>query len=125
MRYRQLLVAFDGSPESELALAHAIAFAHVNRARLALVGVAQPLLVRAGHDGLEPRLQAAADAVPDDLRPTARLLSGDPVREILRAAADVDAVFMGAGRVAEQVMADAPVPVIVVHCPPGGPDLAA
>lgn len=125
MRYRHLLVAFDGSPESELALTHAVAFAHVNRARLSLVGVAPPLLVRAGHDGLEPRLQAAADAVPDDLHPSARMLAGDPVREILRAAADFDVVFMGAGRFAEQVAADAPVPVIVVHCPAGGPDLAA
>ncbi len=41
-RYRNVLVAFDGSPESELALAHAVAMAQAYRARLALVAVVAP-----------------------------------------------------------------------------------
>jgi nucleotide-binding universal stress UspA family protein len=128
VRYRNLLVAFDGSPASELALAHAVAIAHVHRAKLALVAVVPPRQLvrvpRADDGELEPALLAAANAVPDDLQPTARLLEGDPAREILRAARDHDAILMGAGRVAAQVVEDAEVPVIVIHRP-DGPDLAA
>ena len=41
-RYRHVLVAYDGSPEAELALAHAVAIAQAYRARLALVAVVPP-----------------------------------------------------------------------------------
>ena len=76
-RYRHVLVAFDGSPEAELALAHAVAIAQVYRARLALVAVVPPppLMawqapggMRGVHETeqaeLELRLRAAADQRP-------------------------------------------------------------
>ncbi|HET6548499.1 MAG TPA: universal stress protein [Solirubrobacter sp.] len=150
-RYRHVLVAFDGSPEAQLALEHAIALAQNYRARLALVAVIAPppLLawqapggIRAVHDSeqteLDRELRAAADRIPDDLPVTTRLLDGDPAREILRAARDGhhDAIILGSrgrgrvsaallGSVSNRVMHDAEVPVIVVHRPREGPDLAA
>ena len=152
-RYRHVLVAFDGSPEAELALDHAIAMAQVYRARLALVAVVPPppLLawqapggMRGMHETeqteLEAALRRAADRVPDDMSVTTRLLDGDPARELLGAAGDGDhdVLVMGSrgrgrmtaallGSVSNRVMHDADIPVIVIHRPRGdaGPDLAA
>lgn len=152
-RYRHVLVAFDGSPEAELALDHAIAMAQVYRARLALVAVVAPppLLawqapggMRGMHETeqaeLDAALRRAADRVPDDMSVTTRLLDGDPARELLRAArdGDHDVLVMGSrgrgrmtaallGSVSNRVMHDAEIPVIVIHRPRGddGPDLAA
>ena len=120
LRYRHVLVAFDGSPQAELALDHAVALAQNYRARLALVAVIPPppLLawqapggIRGVHEGeqtelegslraaadrvpddmsVTTRLRDAADRVPDDLSITTRLLDGDPAREILRAAREGD-----------------------------------
>ena len=137
MRYRKVMVAFDGSPEAELALAHACAIAQACLARVTLVGVIAPppLLAWQAPDGqralpsndLHAQLQAAANEVPDHLRPTTRLLDGDPARELLRAAADHDVIFMGSGRVTDDVVREADVPVIIIHRPGSddGPDLAA
>ena len=150
-RYRHVLVAFDGSPDAELALEHAVGLAQVFRARLALVAVVPPPPsfawqapggVRAAHDAqqqdLDQRLRAAADGVPDDLPLTTRLLEGDPAREILRAAreGEHDLIVMGSrgrgrvttallGSVSNHVMHDARVPVLIVHRPHDEPDLAA
>ena len=153
LRYRHVLVAFDGSPQAELALDHAVALAQVYRARLALVAVIPPppllawqapggpqALQEAEQAELETRLRDAADRVPDDLSITTRLLDGDPAREILRAArdGDHDVIVLGSrgrgrvsaallGSVSNRVMHDADVPVIVIHPPSrdDGPDLAA
>ena len=54
-----------------------------------------------------------------------RLLDGDPARELLRAAREHDVIFMGSGRVTDDVLREADVPVIVVHRRGDGPDLAA
>jgi nucleotide-binding universal stress UspA family protein len=150
-RYRHVLVAFDGSPDAELALAHAITLAQSCRARMALVAVVPPAPpfawqapggLREVHDSqqsdLNTHLRAAADAVPDDLSITTRLLDGDPAHEILKAAraGDHDLIVMGSrgrgrvssallGSVSNRVMHDAPVPVMVIHRPSEGPDLAA
>jgi nucleotide-binding universal stress UspA family protein len=152
-RYRHVLLAFDGSPESELALAHAVAISQVYRARLGIVAVVPPppLLawqapggMRGIHDAeqveFEELLRKAADAVPDDLSVTTQLLDGDPARELLKAArdGDYDVIVMGSrgrgrvsaallGSVSNHVMHDSEVPVIVIHKPgaDGGPDLAA
>jgi nucleotide-binding universal stress UspA family protein len=152
-RYRHVLVAYDGSPEAELALAHAVALAQSSHARLALVTVVPPppLLswqapggMKGVHDSeqeeLELRLRAAADSVPDDLSVTSQLLDGDPAREILRVAqeGEHDVIVMGSrgrgrvsaavlGSVSNHVMHEAGVPVIVIHRPnrDDGPDLAA
>jgi nucleotide-binding universal stress UspA family protein len=151
LRYRHVLVAFDGSPQAELALAHAVALAQSSRARLALVAVVPPppLMawqapggMRGIHESeqteLETALRAAADRVPDDLPVTTRLLDGDPARELLQAArdGDHDVIVMGSrgrgrvqaallGSVSNRVMNEAEVPVIVVHPAGDGPDLAA
>jgi nucleotide-binding universal stress UspA family protein len=152
-RYRHVLLAFDGSPDADLALAHAVAMAQVYRARLTIVAVVPPppLLawqapggMRGIHDEeqseLAEQLRKAADGVPDDLSVTTRLLDGDPAREILHAAGDGDhdVIVMGSrgrgrvsaallGSVSNHVMHDAEVPVVVIHRPgsDGGPDLAA
>ena len=151
LRYRHVLVAFDGSPEAELALAHAVAMAQVYRAKLTVVAVVPPppLLawqapggMRGMHQSeqkeLAQRLRAAADGVPDDLSVTTQLLDGDPAREILHHAREgkTDVIVMGSrgrgrvtaallGSVSNRVMHDATVPVIVIHRPSDGPDLVA
>lgn len=137
MRYRNVMVAYDGSPEAELALAHACAIAQACLARLTLVGVLAPSPRLAWqtpdgahappHHDLQARLHAAAAAVPDHLRSATRLLDGDPARELLRAARDHDVIFMGSGSVTEDLLREAQVPVIVIHRPEGrdGPDLVA
>jgi nucleotide-binding universal stress UspA family protein len=150
-RYRHVLVAFDGSPEARVALEHAVALAQTYRARLSMVAVVPPppLLawqapggMRGVHDAeqteLADALRAAADAVPDDLSVTTQLLDGDPAREILQVAREHehDVIVMGSrgrgrvsaallGSVSNRVMHEADVPVIVIHCPHDGPDLAA
>ena len=152
-RYRHVLLAYDGSPEAELALAHAVAIAQSSRARLTLVTVVPPppLLswqvpggMKSVHETeqaeLELRLRAAADKVPDDLSLTTQLLDGDPARELLRAAheGEHDLIVMGSrgrgrvtaavlGSVSNHVMHESDVPVIVIHRPSGDddPDLAA
>ena len=150
-RYRHVLVAFDGSPDAELALDHAVAIAQHYRARLGLVAVVPPVPsfawqapggVRQLHDAqeheLEKQLRAAADAIPDDLSVTTRLLDGDPARCIVSAAreGDHDLIVMGSrgrgrvtsallGSVSNRVLHEAEVPVMVLHRPHEGPDLAA
>jgi nucleotide-binding universal stress UspA family protein len=92
-RYRNVLVAHDGSREADLALAHAVAMAQVYRARVRLVAVVPPppLLawqapggMRGVHEAeqteLAEALRAAADRIPDDLSVTTQLLDGDPAR---------------------------------------------
>jgi nucleotide-binding universal stress UspA family protein len=124
LRYRHVLIAFDGSPGAELALAHAVAMAHAFRARLCIVAVGRRLAWDS--QDLEARLRTAADGVPDDLSVTTRVLTGDPVAELLKAAraGEHDLIVVGSG-VFNQVTQDAEVPVIVVHRPSDGPDLAA
>ena len=90
-RYRHVLAAFDGSPDSELALEHAVAIAQHCRARLGIVAVVGPVPayawqapggVRALRDSrqhdLEGALRTAADAIPDEVSVTTQLLDGDP-----------------------------------------------
>ena len=152
-RYRNVLVAFDGSPEADLALAHAVAIASAYHARLRIVAVVPPPPMLAWqapggmqgvHDAeqtdLGEKLRAAADSVPDDLSVTTQLLDGDPARELLKVAreGEHDVIVMGSrgrgrvtaallGSVSNHVMHSAQVPVLVIHAPSGddGPDLAA
>jgi nucleotide-binding universal stress UspA family protein len=145
VRYREVLVAFDGSRDAQLALEHAIALAQSFRSRLALVAVVPPpppfawqapgglvQVHEAQQADLDHRLREAADSVPADLPITHRLLDGDPAKEILRAAreGDHDLIVLGSrgrgrvssallGSVSRRVMHDAPVPVMIVHRPRG------
>lgn len=143
-RYREVLVAIDGSPEAELALAHGLSVAHTQNARLHLVAVAPepPSLIgptagvtreqlaediRKEMDGV---LRGACALLPDDVSLDTRLLIGDPANEILRAAEDArcDLILMGTrgrgrigaallGSVSQEVMHRAKATVIVVHGP--------
>jgi nucleotide-binding universal stress UspA family protein len=150
-RYRHILLGFDGSPDAKLALEHAVALAQAHHARLAMVAVVPPppMLawqvpggMRGVHDAeqeeLGEALRVAADGVPDDLSVTTQLLDGDPARALLGAAreADHDVIVIGSrgrgrvttallGSVSNRVMHEAEVPVIVIHRPSDGPDLAA
>jgi nucleotide-binding universal stress UspA family protein len=128
VRYRSVMVAFDGSPGADLALDHACAIAQACLARVTLVAVRapSPLLAWRAPPGadLQERLRAAVDGVPDHLRATSTLLDGDPARELVHAAREHDVLFIGAGPVADDVVRLAELPVVVVHRP-AGPDLAA
>jgi nucleotide-binding universal stress UspA family protein len=151
LRYRHVLVAFDASPEAELALVHAIAMAQVYRAKLTIAAVVPPPpllawqapggtrgLHEAEQQELDKAVRQAVDSVPDDLSVQHVLLDGDPARELLKLAreGDFDVIVMGSrgrgrmtaallGSVSNRVMHDADVPVIVIHRPTEGPDLAA
>jgi len=153
LRYRHVLVGYDGSKDAELALAHAVELAQAFHARLALVAVVGPPpplawqapggifgVREAERADLDRRLRAAADAVPDDLSVTTQLLDGDPARELLHFAhaGDYDLIVLGSrgrgrgasallGSVSQRVMHEAGVPVMVVHRPrpEDEPDLAA
>jgi len=128
LRYRHVLIAFDGSPASALALEHAVAMAHAFRAKLTIVAVVPRSVWRSrdAYDQLQVQLHAAADGVPDDLEVTTRLLEGDPADELLQAARDGEHdLIVIAGGAADGVTLDTEVPVIVIHRPSDGPDLAA
>jgi nucleotide-binding universal stress UspA family protein len=142
-RYREVLVAIDGSPEADLALAHAVGVAHALNARLTLVAVApEPPALIAPAAGVTREqlaadiqaemsgiLAAARDAVPDDVSVTTRLLIGDPADEIVRAAEEggSDLILMGTrgrgrigallGSVSQAVLHRARTTVMVVHAP--------
>jgi nucleotide-binding universal stress UspA family protein len=142
--YREVLVAIDGSPEAELALAHGLSVAHVFNARLHLVAVApEPPALIGPASGvtreqladdirreMEGVLRGACDQLPDDVSLDTRLLKGDAATEILRAAEEArcDLILMGTrgrgrlgtallGSVSQEVMHRAKATVIVVHGP--------
>jgi nucleotide-binding universal stress UspA family protein len=142
-RYREVLVAVDGSPEADLALAHGVGVAHALNARLTLVAVApEPPALIAPAAGITREqlaedirqemgrvLAASRDAVPEDVSVTTRLLVGDPADEIIRAAeeAGADLILMGTrgrgrigsllGSVSQAVLHRARTTVMVVHAP--------
>ena len=108
MRYRSVMVAFDGSPEAELALAHACAIAQACLARVTLVGVLAPPPLLAWQTPGRARARCRAPTCRSGCRPppttcpttcgaTTLLLEGDPARELLHAAREHDVLFMGAG----------------------------
>ena len=141
--YREVLVAIDGSPESELALTHGLGVAHAFNARLHLIAVAPepPALIgpSAGvtreqlaediEREMDGVLRAAREQLPDDVSVDTRMLVGDPAEQILRAAQDarVDLIIMGTrgrgrigsllGSVSQAVLHRAEATVLVVHGP--------
>jgi nucleotide-binding universal stress UspA family protein len=138
--YRNILVAVDGSKESDLALADAIDLALESNAKLTVlhVATAPPSAIRttaagalaaaelpAFHDKL---LREAVDSVPTELPVTTLLLDGNPAHEIVKAAReyDHDLIVIGSrgrgrataallGSVSHEVLHEAHVPVLVVH----------
>jgi nucleotide-binding universal stress UspA family protein len=138
--YRNILVAVDGSKESQLALADAIDLAQGANARLTLVhvctrpsgmlqttpaGAAVAAELPATHAKV---LREAVNSVPQDLPVTTLLLEGSPADQIVKAARQYenDLIVIGSrgrgrataallGSVSHDVLHQSPVPVLVVH----------
>jgi nucleotide-binding universal stress UspA family protein len=141
--FRNILVAIDGSPDSDQALAQAIDLAESEHSRLTLFSavVTPPASAYIGAGGAvaaslagnaetetEAILRTAAELVPDDVS-VRTVLSGEPVRHALvREIAEgaYDLVAMGSrgrgavrsvllGSVSHYVLNHSPVPVLIVH----------
>ena len=88
MLYREILVAVDGSRESQRALEHAAALARDEHARLTLVTVIAPVTVSpvptltcaaCVRDAYAEVLAGARDSVPGDVGVTTILIDGSPL----------------------------------------------
>lgn len=140
--FHNILVAIDGSPDSELALEHAIDLAGSQHSKLTLITAVIPVPATAylGMNGLLPPmsgdpytdaqkvLRAACDRVPQD-QPVTSVLSQAPIRSaIMRQVKEGhhDLVVMGSrgrgalrsaalGSVSHYVLNHSPVPVLIVH----------
>jgi nucleotide-binding universal stress UspA family protein len=142
--FRRLLVALDGSSHARAALAQAIELAQHANATMTVVTVVPDTgnWVSAGYDmpvnadllrreneiAYEHVLDAALDAVPDDVPFTRVLKSGDPGPAIVSEAhvGNHDLIVMGSrgqgelrslllGSVSHHVLHASPVSVLVVH----------
>jgi nucleotide-binding universal stress UspA family protein len=140
--FHSILVAVDGSPDADQALAQAIDLAESEHTRLtvmtALPSIAGPSclvpgapvgeLMEAAHAQAEAVLRDACDQIPDDL-PVTTMLSEQPIRTALIrqiTAGHHDLVVMGSrgrgavrstllGSVSHYVLHHSPVPVLIVH----------
>ena len=135
--YRRILVAFDGSPQAERALAAAIDLAAANRARLSILTAiprrsAVAMMAGAGHlnyqleSEYDAMLRRAAAGVPDDVSVTT-VLTRLPARAALlreARAGRFDLLVVGmrrhrtthsrlAGRATRHVLHHSPIPVLV------------
>ncbi|MEA2195541.1 MAG: hypothetical protein QOG42_1975 [Solirubrobacteraceae bacterium] len=141
MLYREILVAVDGSRESQRALEHAAALARDEHARLTLVTVVAPVTVSpvptltssaCVRDAYAEILATARDTVPGDVGVTTIFVEGSPAREIARLAKSgrFDLVVMGThgrgriagallGSVSREVLHCVRTPVLLVPAPKG------
>jgi nucleotide-binding universal stress UspA family protein len=152
VHFRRLLVAVDGSPSSDLALAGAVTIARRDNAAMTLICVAPDVVAETARwpwTALPPADQASADRfaeqilrdaldrIPEDI-PARRIVKrGRPGPAIVEEArsSNYDAILMGArgvgrmgallGSVSQHVMHHAEVPVFVAHAPPEIEDAAA
>jgi nucleotide-binding universal stress UspA family protein len=141
--FRDILVAIDGSPDSDQALAQAIDLAESEQARLTIFSavVAPPAVAYVGVSGevvadllrdaaaeTKAILRRALERVPDRVG-VRTVLSSEPVRSALLdeiASGQHDVVVMGSrgrgavrsallGSVSHHVLHHSPVPVLIVH----------
>ena len=141
--FHNILVAIDGSPDADQALAHAIDLAEAEHTRLTLfsalvvppaaayAGVSGDVVARLAGEGqshTEAILQAAVARVPERVS-VMTVLSKDPVRPALLRQIESehhDLVVMGSrgrgalrsallGSVSHYVLHHSPVPVLIVH----------
>src|SRR3954471_14137879 len=140
--YRNILVAVDGSPDAEAALAHAGERARGQRGRLTLLTVIPPLPATAllASGAAPPRsevvrhygevLRQAADSLPPDVSVTTLLVEGSPARALVQRACseEYDLIVMGShghgrlhgallGCVSQKVLCASPVPVLLARAP--------
>jgi nucleotide-binding universal stress UspA family protein len=140
--YRNILVAVDGSPDAEAALAHAGALARDQRARLTLLTAIPPLPATAllASGAAPPRgevlrhygdlLRRAAETLPEDVSVTTVLVEGPPSRVLVERAksGEFDLIVMGShghgrlhgallGCVSQKVLHASPIPVLLTRAP--------
>lgn len=153
LRFRRLLVAVDGSQNSDLALAAAVTAARRDNAAITLLCVAADVIAEAarfpwaaqtvpeGQDEAdayaERVLREAVDRIPRDIPVTKVVRRGRAGREIVAFAAgdNYDAILMGArgvgrveamvGSVSQYVTRHATIPVFVAHAPPDGASISS
>jgi nucleotide-binding universal stress UspA family protein len=119
-------VAFDGSPESEVALRSASSLASKLGAKLRVISVSRRSLRRSGGDGgLDAQVGEAIGESAGNLQIETMVLRGDPASKIIEAANDVDILVTGSrgrgplrqallGSVSTKLMRSAPCCVLVV-----------
>ena len=140
--YRNILVAVDGSPDAEAALAHAGALARDQRARLTLLTAIPPIPATAllATGAAPPRsevvrhysdlLRQAAATLPEDVSVTTLLVEGPPSKALIERAKSgaFDLIVMGShghgrlhttllGCVSQKVLHASPVPVLLIRAP--------
>src|SRR3954447_10805789 len=140
--YRNILVAVDGSPDADAALAHAAELARDQRARLTLLTVIPPMPTSAllASGAAPPRseitrhygdvLRRAADSLPPDVGVTTLLVEGAAAKVLVDRAksGEYDLVVMGShghgrlhgallGCVSQKVVHSSPVPVLLARAP--------
>jgi nucleotide-binding universal stress UspA family protein len=140
--YRNILVAVDGSPDADAALAHATDLARDQRARLTLVtAVPQvPATAMLASGAAPPRsevikhyaelLRLAAATLPEDVSVTTLLVEGPPARALVERSKSgaFDLIVMGShghgrlhssllGCVSQKVMQASPIPVLLIRAP--------
>jgi nucleotide-binding universal stress UspA family protein len=137
--YRNILVAYDGSPAADAALDQAVALAQSEHALLTLMTAVRPPngaatmaggepLARSVHEAYEKCLRDATDRIPDDIGVTHLIVDGIPAVRILEQAEKGrhDLIVMGSrgrgrirggllGSVSAEVLHHAEVPVLVTH----------
>ena len=140
--YRNILVAIDGSPDADAALAHAAELARDQRARLTLVtAVPQvPATALLASGAAPPRsevvkhyaelLRVAAADLPEDISVTTLLVEGPPARALVERSKSgaFDLIVTGShghgrlhtsllGCVSQKVMQASPIPVLLIRAP--------
>jgi nucleotide-binding universal stress UspA family protein len=137
--YRNILVAYDGSPAAAAALDQAVALARSENALLTLMTVVRPPsgvatmaggepIARSVHEAYEKCLREATDRIPDDIGVTHVIVDGVPALRILEQAKSGrhDLIVMGSrgrgriaggllGSVSAEVLHASEVPVLVTH----------
>ena len=137
----QIVVAYDGSPEAQMALEDAIALARASEALLKLVTVAAPPVISYGKGGgssqgwqalkesveelMRERLEQATASIPGDVRLESVLVNDEPATALAQIARNDGALLMLGSRtygplrrvllgsVATELARRAPCPLIV------------
>jgi nucleotide-binding universal stress UspA family protein len=147
--YRNILVAVDGSPDADAALAHAAALARDQHARLTLLTAIPPIPATAllATGAAPPRgevvkhysemLRRATDALPADVSVTTLLVEGPAAKALIERARSgaFDLIVMGShghgrlhqsllGCVSQKVLHASPIPVLLIRAPEPEPATA-